>query len=361
MKTLTRCLLAVFSLLFLQLSRIEAENPAVSIGIILPLTGRAAEAGVAAKNGLLLAQEQSPKILAQANFIIEDTAYDSSASVTAFQKMVDRDGVKAVLVLGHGPASAIAPIAEAKHIPLFALSGDPSISLGKEYVVRFWTSHEKFAESLLSALRAKGVKHIGIVKSDLAYMNATVDCLKRQIDNSESLDIVDSFSIDASDFRSTITKIKTKTIEALGVFLSEEQIPTFFRQAHELELQLPIFGIHSFGSNSSRAAIQTNYPGSFYPAIAVEDSFRKSYVARWHDDAQLPFAASSYDFANLVVGLLDKHTAISSHELIKSFREISEVSGASGKFKPDYDSKLGTRVEFPIEIITVGGNELNER
>ncbi len=328
----------------------SASTP-MAVGIVLPLTGRAADAGTAVKNGVLLAQEQDPEVGSAFRLIIEDTAYDGKATVTAFQKLVDQDHVSAVIVFGHGPAAILAPLAESKRVPLFAISGEAAVSRKRRYVVRFCTSHDRFAEVLIGALRQRKMKRLGIAKSDLAYMNATLEAMHPLMRSDEQLEIVESFGAEATDFRSTIVKLKGRQFDAVGLFMSEEQIPTLLRQARELDYHPAVFGIHSFGAKEAIMALQSGAPGAFYPAIAVSDEFRMSYQARWKNDLQLSFASTAFDLANFLGELTKRGKgALSADQFMELVRTAPELDGGSGKFRPAFDAENGIRVEFPVVV-----------
>lgn len=332
------------------------RNP--SVGFILPLTGRAATYGVAAKNGITLALEKHPERFQKIKFIFEDTAYDGKASATTMQKLVDQDRVDALFVWGHGPVEVVAPLAEARHVPLFGVSGDSNIGKGRTYVIRFCTSHEQFAAALLAGLRNRGLRKLGMVKSELAFINATIDRMTRQLDSKESLDVVESFAADANDFKSTIVKLKTLPFDAVGLFLDVDQIETFLRQAEDLNYHPKLFGIHSFGSSAPIAAIKQFSPGAFYPAIAVDLGFEQEYVQRFGNDVQLSWAANAFDFALFIGQLFERASPETSEEFIARVRNAGEIHGVSGKYHPEYDAALGTRMEFPVVLQRIERHEI---
>ena len=77
------------------------------VGAILPLSGRSADYGVAAKNGIELAREENPELFSNIRFLYEDSLYDGKTTITTFNKMKSIDKANLVFVWGHGPAEAV--------------------------------------------------------------------------------------------------------------------------------------------------------------------------------------------------------------------------------------------------------------
>ena len=87
--------------------QVDDKSDAISIGVVLPLTGHLAAAGELMKQGFDLALSEinngqlgSP----QFKFIIEDDASTPEGAVAAFNKLIHEDGVSVIL----GPASSSA-------------------------------------------------------------------------------------------------------------------------------------------------------------------------------------------------------------------------------------------------------------
>src|SRR5512141_3177904 len=75
------------------LSRAHAED-AVRVGFVVPLSGPLAAFGAAIRNGVALALEDDPRASAAIEPLYEDSMYDSTQAVAAFQKLNSMEHVR---------------------------------------------------------------------------------------------------------------------------------------------------------------------------------------------------------------------------------------------------------------------------
>ena len=89
----------------------EDKSEAISIGVVLPLTGHLASAGELMKHGFDLALSEindwTTRVIRNSKFIIEDDTSTPEGAVDAFNKLIDEDGVSVII----GPASSSATAA----------------------------------------------------------------------------------------------------------------------------------------------------------------------------------------------------------------------------------------------------------
>ena len=346
-------LLFLSALILIPVSPLAAKpNPAkFKIGAILPLSGRAADYGVAARNGIELAKKDYPELFKSIDFTFDDSLYDGKTTITSFHKMVSSEGADMMFVWGHGPCEAVAPVAESNKVPTIVISGDYTVARNKEHVIRFFNIHEEFGLALLKYLRKQGYKRLGVIKAELGFLNHVVNGIKNNLKPDESLELVDNFQTDATDFKTSILKLKNKKFDAVGVFLSEEQVSLFFRQADSLYFKAPTFGSHSFASKSSIFDAKGSMTGAVYPAIPVSTEFQKKYMATYDNDVQISFAANAYDFALLIGNhfnkLKEKPTA---DFILNTLKSITNYKGVSGKYGFEQSPAAGGGFKFEISI-----------
>jgi len=115
----------------------------ILIGAVSPKTGEAATFGISSENGIRLAVDQvndAGGLLdgRKLRLICEDDKGDPVTGKVAFSRLIERDGVCAVV----GPvmskvAIAGAGVAEKSHVPMISTSAtNPLVTLGKKYVFR---------------------------------------------------------------------------------------------------------------------------------------------------------------------------------------------------------------------------------
>lgn len=331
----------------------SAEQP-YNIGCIIPLSGRSAEYGVAARNGIELALKNRPELFSKVRFIYEDSLYDGKTSITEFQKFNSVDRVDLTFVWGHGPVQAVAPVAEANKAPAIVISGQRDVATGMKYVVRFCSPHVLYAQRLLGELRRQDKKKIAVVKTELGFLNDTVEALSNGIREPETLEIVDSYQPAETDFQPTVAKLKTMRFDLLGLFMGEDQLPLFLSRLSAVKLNPPLFGSHTFGGKDVISAIQRENDPAFFAANFVDDSFHKQYLETYGGDIQITWAANAYDFAMLAAELLSQaKDRPGAEDIIKAFRQVHDRSGVTGNFGYQDSQELGTGYVFPLVIKTI--------
>jgi ABC-type branched-subunit amino acid transport system substrate-binding protein len=116
----------------------HAEEPKTfDVGLALPLTGEAADYGIAIRNCIELAQSDKPDRFTHIRFHYEDAGYDPKLALTALHKLVDADHVDLAVTWGVSFCKALAPVAESRKIPLVGLCIDPTAAANKHFVLRF--------------------------------------------------------------------------------------------------------------------------------------------------------------------------------------------------------------------------------
>lgn len=326
-------------------------KPTFKVGAILPLSGRSADYGEAARNGIELARAENPERFKNIEFIYEDSLYDGKTTITTFHKLRTGQKVDLFFVWGHGPCEAVAPVAEMRKVPTLVVSGDYAVARNRKHVIRFFPIHERFGEAILGHLREKQYKRIGIVKTEIGFLNHVVDGIRKNLNSDESLELVDNFPLGETDFKTTITKLKVRDFDSVGVYLAENQVALFYLQAKSLGYLIPTFGSHSFNSKKSVIEAKGEMTGAVYPAIRVDDAFRERYIQGFNDDVQISFAANAYDFAMLIGGLFNESTEKnSSNEIVAKLKSADPFTGATGIVTYNDDTGVGDEFVSPIVL-----------
>ncbi|MEZ4753773.1 MAG: ABC transporter substrate-binding protein [Bdellovibrionota bacterium] len=333
---------------------INAEASKFKVGVISPLSGKAAFIGTAIENGISLAKKDKPDLLSSIDFIFEDSQFENKPAVSAFNKFKSDPKISLIYIFGHGQSHVLAPLAESAKIPLVACSGEAKISHGRNYVIRFFPPHEWLGAKLMDYLRAQGHKNLGMIKSEISNIENIYRGLKSQIKAEESLVVVDEYPIEASDFRTSIVKIKKKNFDALGVFLNQGQIGPFYKQLAELRHSIPTFGTHAMESEEEIKSAGSGIEGAVYPAVTATTDFIARYRNEFANEDYVSFASNAYDFAVFFGELThDKQTLPKSEQLVESFRLIEDYQGVSGQIKYLKSSEFGDGFIFPVAIKTI--------
>lgn len=326
----------------------------LKIGVIAPLTGGMAEFGTATRNGIELALRSDPQLHRGLAFIYEDSKYDPPAALTAFRKLTAVDHVDLVYNWGTGPNQAVAPVAETSRIPLLAMTTEGSVSLNRQYVLRYSIYAEQYSLALLAHLRQRKIRTFDIVTNQVAYFEEVLNGITRNLNNDEIIHTVVRVTPEEQDFRSFMPRLSDTHSEGLGVFLIGGQLSQFFLQSKGLLPQRLIFGSNTFDNPREVERAQGSMDGAVYPSIAVTDKFRDQYVTAYRSEVQVPFAAMGYDLVELCAKLADCKRK-TTDEIISSLRHIGSLSGATGKISYVEPAEAGPGFDFPITISSVTG------
>ena len=320
------------------------------VGLILPLSGSAADYGSAIRNSIELARADQPNNFSKIKFQYEDAGYDVKVAISAFNKLVDFDKVNLVITWGVTFCKALAPIAELRQVPLVSLCVDSQSAANKKFVIRFMNVSDEFVQKEVIYLSGMGVKKIGLLVSDNSYLDELKNALERNLITGQTVSLIDRLPMGEMDFRGQILKIKKSDYDAVGVFLFLGQASTFYKQARQLNLITPTFGTNLFETQSEIRASDGTMEGGIFSNIEVNPEYIKRYREIFGIESQLTFGAPAYELA-IAIGELfnDSKTGSRSIEVIESFSKITIKQGtAAGPYRYVNDARVGQYFKFPI-------------
>jgi len=310
-----------------------AESGPIKIGVIVPLTGDAAQWGIPPRNGAQLAADEinaaggvnGRKI----ELLIEDGKCDPQTAVTAFNSLRARYNVEVVLgEVGSSATLAIAPIAEREHVALISpASTNPKITDAGDFIFRVIPSDalrgKVFAEYLHDDLKLNRVA-ILYINNEGGVGNR--DSFKARFTELGGKVIADeAYAQDANDVRSQLTKIKASDAEALMVVSYPRDTVIVMKQAKELNLGKPLYFQTEAveDSNVLREAGSTAEGVAYIlPAPAegeAADRFAKAYEKRFGKKSEI-FAAEAYDIIQLIAAAIGANPKASvTGEMIRDY------------------------------------------
>lgn len=350
-----------FVILFLSLCCKDslAQTP-FKVGVILPLSGPAADYGQSMQVAMQMAREDFSTLAGGVDFIFEDAAFDPKQAVSAFKKLVENDHVDLVYVWGVTFCKPLAPIAQARKIPIILQCIDSSDDTNQEYAVRFMNSTQDYMSMLAIELKKRNLKKIAIVLSDNPYLESMYnELLKFAAQFSIQIDFIDRYLPGNFDFRASISKIKAKDYSAIGVFLGPGQISSFFKQASEQKLTLPMFGTNFFESISEIKAAQGLMDSSIYVHNYAKPEFEQRFKQVSAKASQLGFAALAYEFTSFVLQEFGQTSVqLNSQEILNRFKQIHKRQGLVTSEYNLVNSPKGQFVSFKLSLKTIKGEQI---
>lgn len=331
---------------------VTAEDSRFRFGVSCPLSGVLAEYGTAVRNGIELARRDSPQRFSAVEIVFEDSQWDPKVAVSAFRALRSQHTVDLVFNWGNPTSEAVAPIAEQGQVPTIVMSSDPRIAAGKKYIVRSINSAAQLGQHLAKEVNRRGFRSVGVIVADNSYVGGVVDGLSSSLRGAARIDIVDRVPLDTQDFRSVVTKMKSRNYDVLGIMLISGQLSAFYRQMQAQDLSRASFGPDFLDSSRELQAAGPAVEGAFHPNFDVVESFRVKYQAQFGNDAQIPFAANAYDVANIVGELFGsaKQTRMSADAVMDAIRGVRDYEGANGTMSVRRGESGDVYFEYPLVI-----------
>jgi branched-chain amino acid transport system substrate-binding protein len=339
MKTVTVLMIAAALLLAAcatPTGRATQEEPA-TIGVLLALTGDGASWGSDELNSVRMAVDEANAHGGingrQIELLVEDTQTNPRAALTGFQKLAD-EGVQAVI----GPtweesASAIAPVAEERHVAIVSPSVSEGVELEANFPHLFKTFYSDFASSDLMQqyMVEKGHKRVAVVYNMNIWGQFRRDVF---VDHAKQFDmeILGDYGLtdEVADFRTVLLKIKEADVDAIYfAFTADETIQPFLRQARELEMGVPMYTA-SGTENEKIAQWYDEYPQGVHHVFLADTPeilvFKQKYAQKFGKQPLSSSAPCAYDATNLVIAAM-RDGATTGDEIMRWLDDVQDFKG----------------------------------
>ena len=333
-----------------------------SIGIVLPLTGKAATYGERSLQGIQLAIDTcngESNTNGNLRIIVEDSQSQASRAVTSFTKLVDLDKVSVVVgLLTSDEALACAPLAMRYKVVLFT-PGATSKELKEagSYIFRNRESVE-LQTAVIAEACANNTGKGGIV---IMHANASNAISYRDTfkDACESLGATVTgtvpFNEGKTDYRSELEQLRALTPNTVYLAGYDSELGLILKQAHEIGLETQFYAsagavtpklleVAGVGAEGLIAASASFNPQS--TALHVRE-FVKAYKARYNKEPDW-LAANSYD-AILMLMQVAKAEQFNAETIKTGLSNMKDFPGVSGK--TTFDEFGG--VTKPISLVHV--------
>ena len=323
-----------------------ADSEVIKIGGIGPLSGPNSTYGISVKEGAdLLAEEinaaggiNGKKV----EFIFEDDQSDNTVAASAFNKLVDKDGVCAILGgVTSGTTLAIAPNSTNKKIPMITPTGtEPTITnVGGDFMFRGC-----FVDSFQGEILAKYTKEkLGkttaavLYNSSSDYSKGIANAYKETLEKNggQVLEFLSYGSDKETDFKAQLTKIKSANPDVIILPDYYNVVGLIAKQARDMGITSQFLGgdgweseeLTKIGGTAVDGAIYINH---YYAEDTDENvkNFVDSYTKKYNKTPDC-FAALSYDTAKILVKAIEKANSTDGTAIRDALAgmEINSVTG----------------------------------
>ncbi len=227
-----------------------AERGPVRIGLLVPLTGAAAQIGADMRNGFMMAIEDAKAQAAgrKLEVIVEDDEANPAQSLTKTRKMVESDRVHVVAgTLLASSCYAVAPYLNEKKVPYFSLCAADDLTQRKPSPVLVrttWSSSQDshpFGEYVAKTL---GYKRVATMGADYAFGWEVIGGVQRTFEENGG-QIVQKLwvPLNAQDFAPYLSQIK-RDVDAVYMLFFGAQALRVVKQYQEfgLKAKIPLIG-----------------------------------------------------------------------------------------------------------------------
>jgi branched-chain amino acid transport system substrate-binding protein len=296
------------------------QSNEIPVGVYGSLSGGTATFGISSKQGIELFMDNVNQAGGVAGtklrITVEDDQSKPEEAATAVQKLIDQDGVIAVLgEVASSRSMAAAPICQKAAVPMISPSStNPKVTELGDYISRVCYIDPfqgmviaKFARQTLNLSKAavlrdsKNDYSVGLAN----YFSESFHAMGGTIVADEA------YSEGDQDFKAQLTVIKSKRPEFIVIPGYYTEVALIARQARELGIKVPLLGGDGWVSDKLLEIAQDALDGSYFvshywekdPNPAIQ-KFVTDYRARYNATPDA-LAALAYDAAGVLVHSLE--------------------------------------------------------
>ena len=363
-------MLLVAALALVMCSACFAEEAALKIGFIGPLTGAAAVYGTSCLQGAQIAVDEiNAKGGMQIELIAEDDEHDPEKSVNAYNTLWDEGAQMIVGCVTTGPCKAVS--AEAYNDRMFMLTPSASsteVTEGKDnmYQVCFTDPNQGSASAQFIVDNGLATKVAVIYNNADAYSTGIYQTF---VANAAELGLevvsVTTFTDDTTDFSVQLTDAKDNGADLVFLPIYYTPASMILSQANAMEYAPTFFGVDGMDGILTMEGFDTSLAEGLMLltpfAADAEDERTQTFVAAYqaaYTDVPTQFSADGYDAvyalyeASLQGGITGDTSTEDACEILVSVMPEITVSGLTGEM--DWDAN-GEVTKTPKAVVIQNG------
>jgi len=341
------------------------KKEVITIGCVLPLTGEGANYGRSVKEGVDLAiQEinQAKMLDLPVNVIYEDDKMDPKEGVNAVNKLINSDKVNLIIgPFGSSITLAVAPIANKNKVVLLGASATAdNIKDAGDYVFRITPPNSKqgndVATFCFNKLKAKKAAIIFQTNDYGTTLKIAFESEFKKLGG--EISIVEGVDLGTKDFKTQISKIKSKQVDVVFFPLHVVESGIFLKQSKELGLDVKFISCDGAMVDDLLKISGDAAEGTYYTSLAlaygVNDSlintFNVNFKKKYNKDPDV-YAAYYYEVSKIAAFALKEagNSADKLKEVLYSCKEANSFNGITGITSFDRNGEVDK--SFSIYIV----------
>ncbi len=343
MKRIAILVLALF-LLPLAAGQVMAADT-IKIGLLAPLTGFAAADGLSVLNSVKLAEDQVNErgglLGKKVELIIEDDAAQAKEAVALARKLVQRDGVVAVVGGSYSmPSRAVAPLFQQFKIPFVAgYAVHPDVTTAGDYCFRngFLGTVEGRGAGV-AAVDMLQAKTVGLLTMDNDFGRTLAEGFKDYV-TAKGAEIVyeQIYPLSEKDYSSYLTSIAKANPDVVLASGYYGEAAAIVKQAYEMGLESQILGEEGYdspkfielaGEEAAEGTIIVTNLDRDDPRDVVQE-FISQYRDRYDMEPDM-VGASNYDAFMIIANAIEKAGTTDPEAVRDAIAETKSFDGVTG-------------------------------
>lgn len=372
MKKTTKIILGIVAVLIIAFLLISSLNNnsdqdnVIKIGYIGPITGPSAVLGMDAIKAIEMAVDETNTKGGvngkQIQLIAEDDKYLSKDTVNAYNKLVNVDKVKIILISTYGGVFAVADQAKADGVVIIdSLDCNKDLANANKNIFCIATETESIGVSLAQNLSNNGGKKAAIMYSTKdSFMSIVTNAFDSEFSKNGGLTIKEGFNYDDTNFRAQLLKIKEYNPDAL-IILGHDEQGFIMKQARELGIKAKFMATGTITSpiaqqnaNGTAEGVLLAYWDSAKSGSDVKD-FETRFVTKVGRPAILPLTTHpAYDTIKILTDVvLPKISGnVTGNKVVSELLKVSNYQGVTGVVTIDKDG--GARIKESVYRLVKG-------
>jgi branched-chain amino acid transport system substrate-binding protein len=331
------------------IGRAGAQGTTMKLGMVLPVTGPAAEQGRYALTGAKLALDAVNKaggvLGKQIELITEDDQTTNPGIVLAFSKLAAQSDIVAFLgSIRSTQVHAMAPDVLKIGKPVMIGGTDPTLThMGNQWLFRF-RPNDSYSGRVIAdyGVNTLGKKKWAIVHSTDAFGTAGGKALADALGKVGATVALDQgYANQSQDFTPVVLAVKQSGADILGSYFTfENDLGIFARQLRQLGVTIPYVGSPSIVNVTAMKLAGPALYGTYGVSDFAEDSseaakaFSKIYreAAKVAPDVQ---ASWTYDAVNILSAAINKAGKTDPGAIREAILATKKYAGAEGEYNFD--------------------------
>ena len=349
----------------------SSDADTIKIGLNLELTGGVASYGSSEAQGIELAIEEINKeggVDGKKFEVVKvDNKSESSEATSAAIKLTTKDKVVAIIgAATSGNTIAQAEIANKNKTVLISPSGtSPLVTVNEKGILNEFVFRTSFIDPFQGTVAANfaandlKVKNVAIYTDNASdYSKGLAASFKKDFEAAGGKIVSEeSYVAKDSDFRSTLTRIKSANPEFIFIPGYYEEVGLIVKQAREMGIDVPLMGADGWdsptlidlaGKTALNNTFTTNHYSSEDPDETIQN-FNKKFADKYNGKSPDSFNALGYDTVYLLADAIKRAGSLDSTKIKEALEQTKDLGLVTGAYTVDenhHPVKSATILEY---------------